>query len=379
MAASRDYYDVLGVSRDASPDDIKKSYRDLAFKHHPDKNPDDSGAEEKFKEATEAFEVLSDADKRAQYDQFGMAGVGGAGPGAYGPGAFDMNDALRTFMNAFGGESIFEDLFGGGVRRGGRPMRRKGADIRVRLKLTLEEIAEGVTKKIKVSRLVACGTCGGSGAKSGTSPVTCPECQGAGRVMTQQSMGFLGSFQSVVPCGRCAGMGEIIEEACGACSGKGLTSGTETVEVHVPAGVSSGNYLPVESGGNAGPRGGPSGHLIVVFQELPHSLFERHGDDILLELPVSLTTAVLGGQIEIPTLNGKARLKIPAGTASGKILRMRGKGVEHLRGRGVGDELVHVVVWVPQKPTSEEKKLLKELGQISDKKVPGPRKPSVRY
>jgi molecular chaperone DnaJ len=197
--------------------------------------------------------------------------------------------------------------------------------------------------------------------------------------MTQQNMGFLGSFQSVTPCSRCAGTGEIIEEVCGTCSGKGVTSGTETVEVHVPAGVSSGNYLPIEGGGNAGPRGGPNGHLIVVFQELPHSLFERHGDDVLLELPVSLATAVLGGQIEIPTLSGKARLKIPAGTASGKILRMRGKGVKHLRGRGAGDELVQVVVWVPTKPSSEEKKLLKDLGKISDKKVPGPRKPTVRH
>ncbi len=371
----RDYYDVLGVGRDASPDDIKKSYRDLAFKHHPDKNPGDEAAEEKFKEATEAFEVLSDADKRAQYDQFGAAGIG-AGPSGFGPTDFDMNDALRTFMNAFRGEGIFEDLFGGAGVRGGRPGKRKGSDIRVRLKLTLEEIAEGVKKKIKVSRLVRCGECGGSGAKKGTNPSTCPECRGSGRVMTQQNLGLFGAFQSVMPCRRCAGMGEIIEEHCEKCGGKGLTKGSEVVEVTVPHGVATGNYIPIEGGGNAGPRGGPNGHLIVMIEELSHKLFERHGDDVLIELPVSIDVAALGGQLEVPTLNGKARLKIPAGTPSGRILRMRGKGIQHLRGRGVGDELVRVDVWVPRRPNSEERRALKRLGELSSGKVPGPKRPS---
>jgi molecular chaperone DnaJ len=373
---SGDYYDVLGVSKDASPDEIKKAYRDLAFKHHPDKNPGDAEAEEKFKAATEAFEVLSDADKKAQYDQFGAAGLGAGQQGFAHPG-FDMNDALRTFMNAFGGESIFDELFGGAGVRDGRPARRKGADIRIRLKLTLEEIAEGVKKKIKVSRMVACGECGGSGAKPGTTPTSCTDCGGSGQVVRQQSMGMFGAFQSVSPCPRCAGTGEIIEDRCEKCNGSGLTKGTEVVEVTVPSGVSSGNYIPIEGGGNAGARGGPNGHLIVVINELPHKLFERRADDVLLDLPVSLDVAALGGQVEVPTLNGKARLKIPAGTPSGKVLRMRGKGVKHLRGRGAGDELVRVVVWVPKRPSSEEKDLLKKLGKLSAGKVPGPAKPGA--
>ncbi len=378
MPPSHDYYDELGVKKDASEDEIKKAYRALAFKYHPDKNPGDSEAEEKFKAATEAFEVLSDAEKRGRYDQFGAAGVG-AGPQGFGPTDFDMNDALRTFMNAFGGDRAFDELFGGGRMRGargGRPAPRKGADIRVRLKLTLEEIAEGVKKKIKVSRLVRCGECGGSGAKPGTSAKTCADCRGTGQIVSQQSMGIFGAFQSVAPCPKCAGSGEVIEERCAKCNGRGLTRGSETVEVNVPPGVTSGNYIPIEGGGNAGLRGGPNGHLIVVIDELPHKLFERHADDILLELPVSIDVATLGGQVEIPTLNGKARLKIPAGTPSGKILRMRGKGILRLRGRGAGDELVHVVVWVPRRPTSEEKDLLKKFGKLTSGKVPGPTKPS---
>jgi molecular chaperone DnaJ len=251
----------------------------------------------------------------------------------------------------------------------------RGSNIRVRLKLTLEEIASGVTKKIKVSRQVACATCQGSGAKPGTSPTTCADCGGAGQVRTRQSMGFLGQFESISTCPRCAGSGQIIEERCGSCNGSGLTTGSEVVEVNVPAGVTTGNYIPIQGGGNAGPRGGPPGDLMVVIQEIAHSLFERHGDDVLLGLPVSLDVAALGGQLEVPTLNGKARLKIPAGTPSGKVLRMRGKGIPHLRGRGVGDELVRVVVWVPTRPSAEEKKLLKKLGELSRGRVPGPSKP----
>jgi len=377
MTASRDYYEVLGVGRSASPDEIKKAYRDLAFKNHPDKNPGDKAAEERFKEATEAYEVLSDKEKRAQYDRFGAAGLG-AGAAGFNHGAYDMNDALRAFMQAFEGESIFDSLFGFGGARPGRAGPRRGSDIRVRLKLTLEEIAAGVKKKIKVSRKVACSTCKGSGAKPGTSPTTCPDCRGAGQVRTRQSMGFLGQFESVSTCPRCAGSGQIIEERCESCGGRGLATGSEVVEVDVPPGVTTGNYIPIRGGGNAGAQGGPSGDLLVVIQELPHQLFQRHADDVLIDLPVSLDVAALGGQLEVPTLNGKARLKIPAGTASGTVLRMRGKGVPHVRGRGAGDELVRVTVWVPTRPSGEEKKLLKKLGELSAGRVPGPSKPSQR-
>ena len=377
MAQERDYYEVLGVGRDADADAIKKAYRALAFKYHPDKNPGDADAEERFKEATEAYEVLSDEDKRARYDQFGHAGQGAQFQGFQGSQGFGMDEALRTFMNAFGGEGVFDGLFGGGMRAGRRGPER-GSDIRIRLRLRLEEIAKGVTKKVKVSRLAHCETCGGSGAKPGTSSRTCSDCGGRGRVTRQQSMGMFGTFQSVAPCPTCGGTGEVIDEKCESCSGLGVTRGTETVEVHVPQGVTTGNYIPVAGGGNAGARGGPEGDLIVVIQELEHDLFEREGDDVLLELPVPLDTAALGGSREVPTLSGKARLKIPAGTQSGTTLRMRGKGVPHLRGRGAGDQLVRVVVWVPTRPSGEEKKLLKELGEKAEGRVPGPRKPRPR-
>jgi molecular chaperone DnaJ len=374
MATSTDYYDVLGVGRDASDDEIKKAYRDLAFKYHPDKNKGDEAAEEKFKEATEAYEVLSDSEKRAQYDQFGKSAFGGGPQGFHGAGGFDMDDALRTFMGAFAGENIFEQLFRGAAG-GGRPAVQRGQDIRVRLKLTLEEIATGVTKKLKVTRNISCETCGGSGAKPGTTPTTCPECHGRGQVARQQNLGMFGAFQSIGPCGRCAGTGQIIEDKCETCDGLGVTRGKSTVEVEVPPGVTTGNFIPLRGAGNAGPRGGVPGDLMVLIEETPHNLFDRHGDHILLELPVSLDVATLGGSVEVPTLDGKAKLKIPAGTASGSTLRMRGKGIPHLRGRGTGDELVHVVVWVPRRPSSEEKKLLKELGRLQSSKVPGPRKP----
>jgi molecular chaperone DnaJ len=374
MAPQRDYYEVLGVGRDADADAIKKAYRKLAFQYHPDKNPGDADAEERFKEATEAYEVLSDADKRAQYDQFGAGGPGARFQGFQGAQGFDMDDALRTFMNAFGGEGIFDGLFGGGMRAGRRGPER-GSDIRIRLKLRLEEIAKGVIKKVKVSRLAVCSKCGGSGAKPGTSPRSCTDCGGKGRVARQQSMGMFGTFQSVSACPTCGGTGSVIDEKCPECSGLGVVKSMETVEVHVPTGVTTGNYIPIAGAGNAGARGGPAGDLIVVIEELSHELFERHGDDVLLELPVPVDVAALGGSREVPTLSGKAKLKIPAGTQSGTTLRMRGKGVPHLRGRGAGDQLIRVVTWVPERPSGEEKKLLKRLGELTSDRVPGPRKP----
>ncbi|MBM3306768.1 MAG: molecular chaperone DnaJ [Candidatus Eisenbacteria bacterium] len=376
MAAPHDYYEVLGVGRDASPDQIKKAYRDLAFRHHPDKNPGNRDAEERFKEVTAAYEVLSDPDRRSKYDQFGAQGME---PGAGGPWqggeAFDLNDALRAFMHTFGGESPFEDLFGLGGRGRARSGASRGNDIRVRLRLTLEEVAAGVRKKIKVQRLVRCEACGGSGAKPGTKPTECSDCRGRGQVRTQRSMGMLGTFQSISTCPKCSGTGQLIKERCGACDALGVTRGAEVIEVDVPAGVATGNYIPVRAGGNAGPRGGPAGDLVVLIEELPHGVFERHGDDIITELPVSVEMAALGGAVEIPALGGKARLSIPAGTQSGTVLRMRGKGIPRLHGRGSGDELVRIVVWVPSRPSSEEKKLLKRLGELAKGKLPPARRP----
>jgi molecular chaperone DnaJ len=375
MTAPRDYYEVLGVSRDAPPEEIKKSYRDLAFKYHPDKNPGNKEAEEKFKEATAAYEVLSDPDKRSKYDQFGAAGVSpGAGmhPGA---GDFDLNDALRAFMHTFGGESSLDDLFGLGGSRSGRAGAARGSDIRVRLKLTLEEVVTGVSKKIKVSRLIRCDTCGGSGAKSGTKPTQCPACRGRGQVHTQRTVGPFGTFQSISPCASCAGTGQIIKERCAKCDALGVTRGSEVVEVNVPAGVATGNYIPMRGGGNAGPRGGPAGDLVVLIEELPHDVFGRRGDDVATELFVAVDAAALGGDVEAPTLGGKARLRVPPGTQSGTVLRMRGKGIPRLHGRGSGDELVRIVVWVPPRPSAEEKKLLKRLGELSKGRVPPPRRP----
>jgi len=375
MAPPRDYYDVLGVSRDASPEDVKKAYRDLAFKHHPDKNPGNKDAEERFKEATAAYEVLSDPAKRSQYDQFGAAGPA-AGPQMYGGAeAFDLNDALRAFMRTFGGESPLDDVFGVGGGRRERTGLERGTDIRVRLKLGLEEVATGVRKKIKVSRFVRCSECGGSGAKPGTSATQCPDCHGRGQIRAQRSMGMFGTFQSISTCARCGGRGQVIKDRCPKCDALGLTRGTDVIEVNVPAGVSTGNYIPLAGAGNAGPRGGPPGDLIVLIEELPHDVFERHGDDVVTELPVSLDAAALGGDAEVPTLGGKARLRIPAGSQSGTVLRMRGKGIPHVHGRGSGDELVRIVVWVPARPSSEEKKLLKRLGELSAGKVPPAKRP----
>ncbi len=382
MAGSRDYYEVLGLGRDASDDDIKKAYRELAFKYHPDKNPDDPAAEEKFKEVAEAHEVLGDNEKRGRYDQFGAAAFnqGGAG-GGFGGADFshmDLNDALNAFMRSFGGGGGggLGDLFGFGGQAGGmRGGPQRGSDVRIRLRLTLEEIATGVKKKIKVSRFVHCKDCHGSGAKPGTSPTTCTTCHGAGQVQSQRSMGMLGTFMTTTPCPTCRGAGQVIDEPCARCVGKGLVRAKETVEIDVPVGVSTGNYIPINGAGNAGPRGGPSGRLLVVLEEIPHKTFERHGDNVLLELPVSIATAALGGSVEVPTLDGKARLKIPAGTQSGQLLKMRGKGIPHHRGFGTGDQFVSVVAWVPKRPSSDEKKLLKKLGDIQKKNVPGPRRP----
>ncbi|MCC6347999.1 MAG: molecular chaperone DnaJ [Candidatus Eisenbacteria bacterium] len=366
--ARRDYYEVLGVARGASEEEIKKAYRKVAMQHHPDRNPGDKDAEAKFKEATEAYEVLRDAQKRARYDQFGHAAAGGAG-GAPGMGAefsgFDLADALRAFMRDFGaGEGGLEDLFGGG--RPGAHGQSRGDDLQVRLPLTLEEIAEGVEKKIRVKHLKKCGTCAGRGGKG---EKQCSQCHGRGQVRRVQQTVF-GQFVNVSACPRCHGEGSIVSEPCRACGGEGRVSETETVSVKVPAGVANGNYIPLRGLGDAGLRGGPAGDLVVLIEEKEHDVFARHDSDLLLEMPVGFPTLALGGRIEVPLLGGGVHaLDVSAGTASGQVVRVRGKGLPGLRG-GRGDLQVRLRVWVPSRLAAAEKKLLEELRRSEGLKPP---------
>jgi len=362
MSTKRDYYEILGVDKSASSDEIKKAYRKLAVKYHPDKNPDDPTAEAKFKEVAEAYAILSDSQKRQKYDRFGhnMGGGGAGGFEGYDMGGFDISDALRQFMEqGFG----FGDIFGGGGSRGGgrrRQSSRQGSDLQVKLKLSLEEIATGCVKKIKIKKHIPCEECNGSGSAKYSKTISCPVCRGSGEIR-QVSQSLFGQFVNVAACSRCSGTGQIIENPCHSCHGEGRVRGSKTIEVNVPAGVSTGNYIPLKGEGNAGFRGGPSGDLIVLIEELSHKIFERHSDDVIMVLPLSFPKATLGGTVEIPTLTGKAKLNIPAGTQSGKILRMRNKGIPHLHGSGIGDQLVQIQVVVPIKMTNEEKKLIQQL------------------
>ncbi|UCE23994.1 MAG: molecular chaperone DnaJ [Candidatus Zixiibacteriota bacterium] len=366
----RDYYEILGIDRGAGENEVKSAYRKLAMQYHPDRNPGNKEAEDKFKEATEAYEILKDPQKRQAYDQFGHAGVGqGAGFGGFGGfEGFDLGDALRAFMRDFGGGSIFDEFFGmggGGQRR----RRNRGEDLRIRIKLTLEEIAKGVEKSVKVKRLVSCDTCGGSGVAAGSSKKTCPQCRGAGQVRTV-SRTFLGTVQQVTTCNMCRGTGEIIADACKTCRGEGRVRGTSQVTVRVPAGVASGNYMTIENMGNVAPNNGEPGDLVAVFEEADHDHFTRHGDHIICELPISFTTAALGGTVSVPTLNGNAKIKIPAGTQPGKTLKMRGQGIPHLHSSGRGDQIVRVIVWVPTKLAPEDKELLDKLSKSESFKPP---------
>jgi molecular chaperone DnaJ len=358
--ARRDYYEVLGVERAASQEDIKKAYRKKAFEHHPDRNPGNKEAEEKFKEATEAYEVLHDEEKRRNYDRFGHSGMdGGFGAGGAGAQGFDLSDALRAFMRDFGG---FDDIFGGGADMGRRA--RQGQNLQIRLKLTLEEVLKGTSKKIRLKRFVACSTCHGSGAKAGSKPTTCPECNGSGQVRRVQRS-ILGQFMSVTTCPRCRGEGEIVSDPCPTCKGEGRVEAPETISVDIPAGVQEGNYIPISGKGHVGPRGGPAGDLIILIEEEPHPVFERHGEDVMCEVPVNFSTLALGGKIDVPTITGTARLDIPAGTQSHRIFRLRGQGLPRVHSSRRGDELVRVVVWTPKKLSSEEKNLLERLGQVA--------------
>ena len=359
----RDYYEVLGLDRSATAEQIKKAYRQMALKYHPDRNSGNKEAEEKFKEAAEAYEVLSDSDKRRRYDQFGHEGVrGSAGFREF----TDINDIFSAFGDIFGGGmggGIFEEVFGGGSRARRRSGPRKGSpgsDLKVKLKLSLEEIAAGVEKKLKIRRQKTCDTCHGTGAHGNSGRSTCPQCSGTGEIR-QVSRSMFGQFVNIATCVNCSGEGTIIRELCPECRGEGRIQGETTIKVNVPAGVSEGNYIPLQGQGNAGRRGGPAGDLIVVIEELPHEHFSREGDDIVYNLLVSFPVASLGGSVEIPTLTGKAKLTIDPGTPSGRLLRMRERGIAHLNGHGRGDQLVRVSVWVPPKLSAEEKELLRKL------------------
>ncbi|MFP4163840.1 MAG: molecular chaperone DnaJ [Chitinispirillaceae bacterium] len=374
--AKADYYETLGVSKGASDDEIKKAYRKLAVKYHPDKNPGDKAAEEKFRDATEAYEVLKDPQKRAQYDQFGHAAFEGAGAGAgaggfggfggFGGGAgFDLSDALRAFMNDFGGDSMFGDLFGWGGsrgRRGGARAGAKGNDLQIRLPLTLEEIATGVKKTLKVKHMDRCGECSGSGSKSGKRNV-CPKCSGSGRVR-QVANSFFGQVVQESVCPECRGEGYVVADPCPVCGGSGLRKTESTVTVDIPAGVSEGNYLSVPGKGDAGRGGGPPGDLIVLIQEKPHDIFHRHGIDLTCDVDITFSEAALGSSKTISTLDGKVNLKIPNGTQSEKIFRLRGKGLPVLHGRERGDLLVRVHVHTPEKINRSAKDLFRKLADM---------------
>jgi molecular chaperone DnaJ len=365
----RDYYEILGVEKNATVDDVKKSYRKLAMQYHPDKNPDNKEAEEKFKEATEAYEVLSDADKRARYDRFGHEGVKQTDYGHY-QNTEDIFSHFSDIFSGMGGGSIFDSFFGGGQQQRGPAGPERGADIQIRLPLTLEEIAEGVEKTIKVKHLRKCGTCGGNGAKPGSSVTTCTTCNGAGQVRQVRSMGF-GQFVNVGPCPTCGGAGTIIKEKCTTCLGEGRVQEESTLKVKIPAGVSDGNYLTMQSQGHVGRRGGPAGDAIVVIEELTHKVFVRDGDDVVLELDVTFPQAALGAEVEVPTLGGRAMLKIQSGIRPGTILRMREKGIQHLNRHGKGDELVRVNIVMPTKLTKDERELIEKLAQEDNFRAPG--------
>ncbi|MDZ7331847.1 MAG: molecular chaperone DnaJ [candidate division KSB1 bacterium] len=362
---AKDYYQILGVSRDADANEIKKAYRKLALQYHPDRNAGDKQAEEKFKEVSEAYEVLKDPEKRRRYDQYGESGLKG-GFEDFGGFEFDLSDALRTFMSAGFG---FGDFFGTTSQARSRRTKVRGTDLQIRLALTLEEIATGVTKKLKVKRYVRCEVCGGSGLKKGTSMENCPLCHGIGEIR-QASRTIFGQFINVTTCSECGGEGRIIKTPCSNCHGEGRVKAESTLNVTIPAGVTSGNYLSLRGEGNVGPRGGPAGDAIVVIEEKEHQYFERHGDDILYDLYVSFSQVALGDEVEVPTLNGRARLTIAPGTQSGKILRMKGKGIPHLNQQGKGDQLVRVLVWTPTKLSEREKQLLRELMNSEGLKPP---------
>jgi len=362
MATKRDYYEVLGVDRNADEKAIKSAYRKKAIQYHPDKNPGDKEAEEKFKEAAEAYDVLSNPEKRAKYDQFGHdMGPQGfpGGAGGFHAGGFSMEDIFSQFGDIFGG--AFGNM-GGFESAGGRTRRRqrRGTDLRIKIKMTLAEIATGVTKTLKIPTLVPDPNCHGTGAKDGTAFHTCPTCNGSGTVIRQQQTMF-GLSQSAVECPQCHGEGKIITEKCTHCHGEGVVRKEETVSFTIPAGVQDGQTLTMRGKGNAAPHGGANGDLLIVIEEVKHPELIRDGNDIVYNLMLDLPTATLGGSVEVPTISGRARLKIPAGTQPGKVLRLRGKGLPSTDGYGTGDELINVMVYIPENLNQQEKDAIESL------------------
>jgi molecular chaperone DnaJ len=361
MSTKRDYYEVLGVSKNSTAEEIKKAYRKVAMQYHPDRNPGDKAAEEKFKEAAEAYEVLNDSDKRAQYDRFGHQafGPGRGGGGGFG-GGMNMEDIFSQFGDIFG-EDSFGSFFGGGGRRGGGSQRgTRGSNLRVKIKLNYEELLKGASKTIKIKKYIKCNTCQGSGAKDKNSVQTCGSCNGSGQVRRVQNT-FLGQMQTVTTCPTCGGDGTTITVKCTSCKGEGRTYGEETVTIEIPAGVQEGMQLSINGKGNVGERGGSNGDLIVLIEEEAHPQLQRDGLNVAYDLYISFPDAVFGTQIEVPTIDGRAKIKIPAGTQSGKIFRLKGKGFPQINSYEKGDQLIQVNIWTPQNVTAEEKSMLEKM------------------
>ncbi len=367
MAEKRDYYEVLGVSKGASDDEIKKAYRKMAKEYHPDLHPGDAEAEAKFKEVGEAYEVLSDAQKKSRYDQFGHAGVdpnfGAGGAGGWGGGGVnvDFGDIGDIFSSIFGGG------FGGGGRRANPNAPRRGNDAGTSVVISFEEAAKGCKKKVQVERIILCGECGGSGAQKGTSPTTCPDCGGTGQVSRAQRTPF-GVMQTQTTCPRCQGRGRVIEKPCPTCGGQGRMRRVEEVGINIPAGIDNGQIITVPGKGSAGQNGGPAGDLKVQVSVRPHAIFERDGYDLWCELPITFAQAALGAEVEIPTLDGKILYDLKDGTQPGDVIRVRGKGVPYLNGRGSGDLLLKIVVEIPKSLSREQKKLLQEFEATTGEK-----------
>lgn len=370
--AKRDYYEVLGVTKGASAEEIKKAYRKMALKYHPDKNPGDKQAEENFKEAAEAYDVLSNRDKKARYDQFGHAGMNAGGAGGFSGAGFSMEDIFSQFGDIFGGHfGGFGGFSGFGGSRGGRRV-NKGSDIRIRVKLDLKEIAKGTEKKIKINKQVSCSECSGKGAKSEADIKTCTTCNGSGQI-TRVQQSIFGAMQTASVCPTCGGEGKIVVKPCGKCGGDGLVKESEEISFKIPAGVAQGMQLNVQGKGNAARRGGINGDLLVVIEEEEHQDFQRDGNDLIYTLFISITDAILGGDAEIPHFDSKLRIKIEPGTQSGKILRLRSKGLPDVNGYGTGDLLVYIQIWTPKKVDKAERELLEKL-KGSDNFKPNPSK-----
>ncbi len=369
--AKRDYYEVLGVPKNADAGAIKKAYRKIALKYHPDRNQGDSSAEEKFKEAAEAYEILSSADKKARYDRFGHAGVGGNSGGFQG--GMTMEDIFSQFGDIFGNDSPFDSFFGGGG--GGTRTRRsagqKGSNLRIKVGLSLEEISKGVKKKIKVKKQITCNTCTGSGAKDKNSVSSCTTCGGNGYVRQVKST-FLGQMQTTVACPTCNGTGSMVTANCQTCKGEGRNYSEEMIELEIPAGVDESLQMSMRGKGNAGLRGGPAGDLILKFEEKVHEQLTRDGQNVIYELYLNFADAALGTSIEVPTLENRVKIKVPPGTQAGKLFRLKGKGFPHVQGYGKGDQLIHVNIWTPKKLNSEEKTLMERLKEMPNfKPQPG--------